>query len=275
MSKNVIKICGGLGNQLFQYAFGWSLTKINGGIILVDPVRVDHRPYQLEHFNIDYRERFIADGADESFREKKIERENLKYVREQKNHKYDKDIYCNADAYYDGFWVNYGYFDAFYEDIERQFRLNMKLSENALKYLKRMKEEKSVACHIRRTDFDREIENFCLTESFYMQAIKALESEIGKFMLFIFTDDKRFVKENFNLCNYILVEGTSDLEDFELMKSCSHHIIANSSFSYWAAYLSENKGGIVYAPVIPKEREADMYLPGWRCIVTKVGHNFK
>ena len=242
------------------------------------------RRYQLDRFNLDYNKRLVNEKLDYilqlgprkakkprlKYREKLIKRNEIELVKEQQELHYDEKIYAKNDAYYLGFWQSYKYFDQYYEEIKRQIVLKEQIGENAQKYINEMQNGKSVACHIRRTDYDREVNNVCIDNAYYENALNIMEQKIGKFELYIFTDDKEFVKEHFKLKEYTIVENTSDLEDFLLMQKCKNHIIANSTFSWWGAYLAENKGGVVIAPVANMWTR-DFYLPQWTCIETSVG----
>lgn len=166
-----------------------------------------------------------------------------------------------------GFWQTPRYFEEYYEELQLQFVLKQPLSMQGTNYVEQIKQGKSVALHIRRTDYVRKEGNATLQFRFYEEALRRLSEVLGDFSLFVFTDDKEFVKENFYLHNYILIENVSDLEEFELMKSCAHHIVANSTFSWWAAYLGENKGGIVYAPCTGIWSE-EFYPKEWNLIYT-------
>ena len=95
-----------------------------------------------------------------------------------------------------------------------------------------------------------------------------MQDRLGAFQLFVFTDDKEFVKKNFKLREYVLVDKVCDLDEFELMRQCDHHIIANSTFSWWAAYLGMDKGGIVYAPCTGIWSQ-EFYPKEWNLIDTK------
>ena len=244
--KSIVRISDGLGNQLFQYAFAYSVYRKNGSKIVLDPMFVSPlRRYQLDRFNLDYNKRLVNEKLDYilqlgprkakkprlKYREKLIKRNEIELVKEQQELHYDEKIYAKNDAYYLGFWQSYKYFDQYYEEIKRQIVLKEQIGENAL---------------------------------------NIMEQKIGKFELYIFTDDKEFVKEHFKLKEYTIVENTSDLEDFLLMQKCKNHIIANSTFSWWGAYLAENKGGVVIAPVANMWTR-DFYLPQWTCIETSVG----
>lgn len=283
---NVFRISDGLGNQLFQYACAYSMYRKTGKEIVLDPMYSGKlRKYQLDEFNIEFHKRFVNKQLDYIlgvgkrqsapiklwYRDKKIKIKKYNVKKEQGNMIYDNAIYDYDNGYFVGFWQSYKYFDEFYEEIKQQFQMKAKLSAAAMEYKKHMNEEMSVSLHIRRTDYVRSVNNVCLKQDFYKIALDNMRDQVGEFKLYIFTDDKEFVRENFKLHEYQLVENVTDLEEFVLMQQCKHHIIANSTFSWWAAYLSENKGGVVYAPVVDMWTE-DFFLPQWKCVKAGVGN---
>lgn len=285
---NVVRISDGLGNQLFQYAFGYSLHKRTGRKLCIDPMYSGKlRHYQLDSFSIDFRQRLVGEKMDSvlglgarnaapfrlKYREQKIRRGGYTVVKEEHPMDYDAGVYRDDICYYIGFWQSYQYFDAYYDDIKRQFQYKEPLSPQAESYLERIQAGQdgvSVSLHIRRTDYNRVQNNVCLGDVFYKQALERMQQETGGFALYIFTDDKDFVRRQFHFHDYVLVEGLSDLEEFVLMQKCRHHIIANSTYSWWGAYLAEQKGGIVYAPVSNIWTDT-FYLPQWNKIDTQVG----
>ncbi len=285
---NVVRISDGLGNQLFQYAFGYSLHKRTGRQLRIDPMYSGKlRHYQLDSFSIAFGQRFVGETLDAvlglgarnaapfrlKYREQKIRHGGYTVVKEASPMNYDVGAYRDNACYYIGFWQAYPYFDAYYEEIKRQFQYKYALSPQAESYLEKIQAGRqgvSVSLHIRRTDYDRAQNNVCLGDVFYRQALERMQQETGGFTLFVFTDDKDFVREHFPWQEYILVAGVSDLEEFVLMQKCRHHIIANSTYSWWGAYLAEEKGGIVYAPVSDIWTDK-FYLPQWHKIETQVG----
>ena len=285
---NVVRISDGLGNQLFQYAFGYGLYKRTGRELCIDPMYSGKlRHYQLDSFSIDFRQRFVGEKLDFvlglgvrnaapfrlKYREQKIRRGGYDLVKEEHPMQYDAGIYRDDSCYYIGFWQSYQYFDAYYDDIKRQFQYKGSFSPLAESYLERIqagRQGASVSLHIRRTDYDRAQNNVCLGDAFYRQALERMRQEMGSFSLFVFTDDKDFVREHFPLQEYVLVAGVSDLEEFVLMQNCRHHILANSTYSWWGAYLAKDKGGIVYAPVSDIWTDR-FYLPQWHKLETQVG----
>lgn len=288
-NSNIVRISDGLGNQLFQYAFGYSLYRKTGRELLVDPMYSGKlRHYQLDSFQIDFSKRFVGEKTDFvlglgprnsaplrlKYRVHKVKRGKYEIVTEASLMKYDEKVYRNNSSYYIGFWQSHEYFDEYYEDIKRQFQLKDDFSLRGRTYLDKIQTDgqgQNVSLHIRRTDYNRTQNNVCLSNLFYKQALDGMQSKIGNFSLYIFTDDKDFVKENFHFHEYTLVEGLNDLEEFALMQRCKHHIIANSTYSWWGAYLAENKGGIVYAPLSDIWTE-QFYLPQWNKVDAQVGH---
>ncbi|MDE7324450.1 MAG: alpha-1,2-fucosyltransferase [Lachnospiraceae bacterium] len=286
---NVVRISDGLGNQLFQYAFGYSLYKRTGKELLIDPMYSGKlRHYQLDSFQIDFRQRFVGEKADYVLglgarnaaplrlkcREQKIRRGRYPVVKEPCPMRYDESVYQDDAAYYIGFWQSHQYFDAYYDDIKRQFQYKEPLSAQAMAYLEKIRTDAngaSVSLHIRRTDYNRTQNNVCLGDVFYRQALERMQRETGSFALYIFTDDKYFVRESFAFHDFVLIEGVSDLEEFVLMQKCRNHIIANSTYSWWGAYLADNKGGVVCAPVSDIWTD-EFYLPQWNKIDTQVGN---
>lgn len=246
---NIVRISDGLGNQLFQYAFGYSVYKRTGIKLVLDIMFISPlRHYQLDCFCIEFNDRYVKKWIDVlcgiglrkaaalrlKYREHKIKSESYTFIKERTELSYDESIYKEEPSYYVGFWQSYSYFDKYYNDIKKQFVLKNPVSSIALNYSKDMKLCISVSCHIRRTDYNRNVNNVCLNSSYYKLAVERMSELLGgDYKLFIFTDDKEFVKQNFHFHEFTIVEGTSDLEDFYLMQQCRHHIIANSTFSWW------------------------------------------
>ncbi len=262
--RHVVRISDGLGNQMFQYAFAYALARRTGAEVLLDPLYwgTSLRKYQLEEFSITNKNYLVSKAMDYllgfgprngrkfkyQYRQYLIHKK-YKVVEEKQAAHYDPDMeQQTVPSFYLGFWQTPNYFDAFYDDLKEQFTLKKELSPQATVYLQQIKAQTSVSLHIRRTDYVSPEINGALEFDFYQEALQQMQKQLEDFRIFIFTDDKKFVKDTFDLCEYTLVEGVSDLDEFELMRQCNHHITANSSFSWWATYLAEHKGGIVYAP---------------------------
>ncbi|MDD6070712.1 MAG: alpha-1,2-fucosyltransferase [Clostridiales bacterium] len=262
--QHVVRISDGLGNQMFQYAFAYALARKTGVKVLIDPLfwGTSLRKYQLEEFRVTNTKRLVSRAWDyvlgfgprngrrfkDQYRQYLI-RKKYRLIKEKQIMHYDSTMEKQSESsFYIGFWQTPLYFEEYYEELKKQFTRKTSISSRAMKFQEQILEGVSVALHIRRTDYVRQEGNVALGLDFYREALQQMQENLGAFQLYIFTDDKTFVKENFRLREYVLVDGISDLDEFELMRQCNHHIIANSTFSWWAAYLGENKGGIVYAP---------------------------
>ena len=285
MVQHVVRISDGLGNQMFQYAFAYALARKTGAQVLIDPLfwGTSLRKYQLEEFHVTNTKRLVSKAWDyvlgfgprngrrfkDRYRQYLIKK-RYRFIQEKQIMHYDDSVWDTTESgFYMGFWQTPRYFDEYYDELKREFTRKDNLSTEAINYQTRIREGISVALHIRRTDYVRREGNATLKFDFYEEALRRIQSQLGDFQLFVFTDDKKFVKENFRLREYVLVDGVCDLDEFELMRQCNHHIIANSTFSWWAAYLGESKGGVVYAPCTGIWSE-EFYPKGWDLIDTKV-----
>ena len=282
--QHAVRISDGMGNQMFQYAFAYALKRKTGCKVLIDPLfwGTSLRTYSLDQFNISLTDRLVSEKKDyllgagprngrkfkDSYRESLIKK-NYQLVNEKKIMNYDPDVMNqDKDSFFMGFWQTPKYFEEYKDDIKKEFQPKWQLSPKAKEYSKQIAEKTSVAMHVRRTDYVRENGNVALTLDYYFRALEMLDKQIGNFNLFVFSDDKDYVKEQFNSREYTLVSGVSDLDEFELMRQCSHKIIANSTFSWWAAYLG-NDDSIVIAPTVDIWAD-DFYPKEWNIIGAKV-----
>ena len=279
--KHVVRISDGLGNQLFQYAFAYALHRETGAEVLIDPLfwGTSIRHYDLEKFNISIKKKLVSPAMDyllgfgprNGRRFKNVYRniiidKKYKRVNEELVMKYDDDMFHqNSNSFFEGFWQTYKYFDKYKNEIKKEFMPLWPLSEKAKEYLVKIEEKPSVAIHIRRTDYVRLNGNVALDLSYYSKAIEVISGLLKDYNVFAFSDDKDFVKRNLKINNYIMVEGVSDLDEFELLRRCNHKIIANSTFSWWAAYLGDNSDSIVIAPEVDMWT-GDFYPPEWNII---------
>ncbi len=279
--RHVVRISDGMGNQMFQYAFAYALKKETGSEVLIDPLfwGTSLRNYSLDHFNISLKDRFVSEKFDyilgagprngrrfkDSYREHLIRRKyNL--VTEKKIMNYDPDVMNQEkDSFFMGFWQTSKYFDKYREEIKKEFQPMWKLSSKAEMYSKQMANGKaSVAMHVRRTDYVREDGNAALSLDYYPRALEQMSKLIGDYDLYIFSDDKDFVKSHFDSVKSTIVEELSDYDEFEIMRRCDHKIVANSTFSWWAAYLGDDNSKII-APTVGIWSD-DFYPEQWTVI---------
>ena len=159
-------------------------------------------------------------------------------------------------TYFDGYWQSYAYIRPILDTLRKDFALpGETYSEGYLTLLKKIKRtDTPVSVHVRRGDYisneaASQIHVVCSVD-YYKRCIAALREYRPNARFFVFSDDISWAKENLNAEDTEFVDSTvNHFEDFELMRNCKHSILANSSFSYWAALLKENHGkDLVYAP---------------------------
>lgn len=269
----IVKYIGGLGNQMFIYAFSVALRETFRQEILVDThyykSRNFHNGLEIERiFGIHLTEAKLSDKLKMSwyFPNYWIDyhllgrlpaRKNT--VRELPGQKVSLELLDDSsDKFYDGYWQSYQYFDSCRDVILKEFtfpkismedKLNFELNE-------RLKnEENSVGIHIRRGDYLKnwKYRGLCGID-YYQKAIAYILEHIKSPKFFLFSDDIDWVKENISplLKGYDVTfvnwnHSINSYKDMQLMAMCKNLIIANSSFSWWAAYLNQNNP-IVVAP---------------------------
>jgi hypothetical protein len=260
----IIQILGGLGNQMFQYAFYKSLQ--NEGInVYADLSHFEqyplHNGYELERvFNISVRtpSKFILNlfrpnQTDWIFR--KLKRVlNLKktYRVEENEFRFDASFLSNTNQYYAGYWQNEEYFYNIADQIKHDFRFpEIEGIENQT-VMQQIINAESVAIHVRRGDYIKDplLGGICNLD-YYEQAILSINSKIKDTQFFVFSDDMAWCRQNLKLENVTYIDlnkGKNSYIDMQLMSNCKHNIIANSSFSWWGAWLNNNTNKVVIAP---------------------------
>lgn len=271
----IVKLKGGLGNQLFQYAVGRSLSCLKSTDLKLDVSffsEMDNqklqREYVLDYYNIaaevvsktDFvnvlRKININRAISRNLLKKRIPyyKENL--IIEQ-NVYFDKNIFnSNKNAILDGYWPNEKYFNSIHKVIRDEYTLKKEyITPEFTAYKKAILHQQSVSIHIRRADYLQN-ENYDLFGvcgmDYYNNAVNLIKKLIGSPVFYIFTDDTEWVRENFKMDDsYQLVSENrfQDYEELQLMSFCKHNIIANSTFSWWGAWLNHNSEKKVIAPL--------------------------
>lgn len=265
----ITNITGGLGNQMFQYAIAKSMAQKNKDIFKLDISfypKQTLRKYELNNFNIDVS--FATEKQCNELRgyqgilfkiAKKLRlpwNSPPTYIREKYTALFDEEIYqLQGNIYLDGCWQNEKYFIDIREELVKDFTSSLGISAEAQNYLKDIEGTNSVSLHIRRGDYvanlhTNSVHGVCGMD-YYKRAIKYINNKVQHPIIYIFSDDIIWCKENFIfLENKIFVDNTkSAIDDLELMKRCKCNIIANSSFSWWAAWLNQNNEKIIVSPV--------------------------
>ena len=261
----IVKIMGGLGNQMFQYAFAYSLfNEINEEIKLdtsffnsvLDDTRVTMHNCELEKFNIN-----PVYATDEEIQKcLKRKKSNLLKLLNKRVVVKENDKRLNnlnsfksvENAYFEGYFQSEKYFAKFRDDILEKFTLKEPLDFQNQQMLDKINMANAVSLHIRRGDYMnlQNIYKICDVE-YYSKAIKYIAENVENPHFFLFSDDVEWVVKNLKLeYSYTVVDfnkGAGYL-DMELMKNCKHNITANSTFSWWGAWLNKNEQKIVITP---------------------------
>jgi len=259
----LVKLWGGLGNQLFQYSFGEYLkTETNEEIIYVNTAGfsvLSNSPlnefkcifftnssekYFGNYFNGNYRfNRKLIQLL--PFLSRKICVENL------------RETFCKSSLQsilFDGYWQDLSFIDFNRQNLKSLFTLKDLSILNQSEFSDLIVHcDSSVSMHIRRTDFLTSSYHNVLSLDYYKNAIRKVLEYIENPVFFIFSDDIVWVKNNFNFNHRTYFVSSQNLQqsmltDFGLMSICKHHIIANSTFSWWPAWLNDHKDKIVIAP---------------------------
>lgn len=268
----IVKLSGGLGNQMFQYAMGRVLSIRNSTGLKLDLSGYKYckeREYKLFHFNI--KEDFATRKEILYFKPRhrqvidytvcKIKKTfypwHMQKVIKENTFSYNTDILkVKGNAYLDGYWQSEKYFKDISEIIRKDFTLKNEPDETNLTFLEKIEAVNSVSLHIRRGDYLSNPENSkihgLLDMDYYTQSLKLIAERIANTEIFVFSDDMEWAKDNLKISSPCYFAGHNgvhkDYEDLRLMSSCKNHIIANSSFSWWGAWLGKNPQKIVIAP---------------------------
>ncbi len=272
----IIQMTGGMGNQMFQYALYLKLCSLGREVKFDDISEYDRpgvRPVMLWAFDIDYPRadkdeiNEITDGFlkfSHRVRRKLFGRKSKEYHEESCN--FDGQALVREPAYLTGYFQSEKYF----KDIEEQVRgaftfsgkiwegLDGELKERLEGYLKRIENAVSVAVHIRRGDYleKEEIYGGICTEEYYRRAIAYFEEKEPEAVFFLFSNEpewvKKWIRENYeDNGRFVAVESGREENgylDMYLMSRCRHYIIANSSFSWWGAWLGASRDKRIIAP---------------------------
>lgn len=279
----IVKIMGGLGNQLFIYAFGYALIRernLDGMVMDTENYDIYNGPsYMLDFFKIDYSKKLmkrnsILEKNPRLYKTVRLMKLKLKWVKVYKEKELfikDNNIYLsNRNTLFIGYWQNFHYFDKYRMDILRQFTLKEK-SKKVMRAIEDL-DEHSIAVHVRRGDYKTYRGGKCLGRSYYTKVINECLDKDNLAVFYFFTDDVEYCKSAFGECTKEIVAEKydfTDIEEFCFMSSFRRFVIANSTFSWWAAYLSEATD--VYAPVVDMWKE-EFYPKTWNKVQTEIEH---
>lgn len=271
----IVRLNGGLGNQLFQYAAGYSLAVKNNDILKIDISGYEaHKNQKQIYRNLDISD-FSISAAIASPEEINKSKNPLSYFSKalrlikQKILKlyfidwHPKILDQVGDVYLDGYFQTEKYFIDRVDSILQEFTLKTEFYQSIEPLIRDIQcNPISVSLHIRRGDFVEDPKarqhHLVCDVAYYERAISSLQKKFPNLHLYIFSDDPDWVKENLPLfvdATFISSgKGANNLlrpsQELVLMSKCHHHIISNSSFSWWGAYLNRLPEKFVLAPDI-------------------------
>lgn len=253
-----IVVSGGLGNQMFQYALYIAL-KDRGKDVCLDTSLYSHREmhngYELERC-FEIQEAKVKVTMWSILKLRLFSRLNIQSLIYKDKIYFNDSVFRINCEYLIGYWQSEKYFKLVEKKIREAFVFHHIDNENR-RLADEIRSKISVAVHLRRGDYvDSLIHSDLCTEDYYLKAVEQVLvkiSTVEEVMFYLFSDDKQFAKQ---LANKVSVpmklvdinEGINSYKDLYLMSQCKHNIIANSSFSWWAAWLNENPKKIVIAP---------------------------
>ena len=270
----VLKLSGGLGNQMFQYAAGLSLADRLNVDLRLD--LTDYENKEREHERFDLQRAFGISGklAEErdyvstlgilslKWSRQRLNTNNWAWIR-PKNYILEPHLHfwpgfyeLKGNIYLEGYWQSERYFERIKEKVRSKFTFNNNLDDTNRKMLNSINEVESVAIHVRRGDYysveqNRAVHGVDLSK-YYISAVRELRRVIDKPHFFLFSDEPDWVHRNFNISEPFTIVGHNvgyeSYRDMQLMSTCKHQIIANSSFSWWGAWLNSSPRKIVIAP---------------------------
>lgn len=279
----IIYLNDGLGNQMFQFALFRKLQSMGKEVKIYD---LDLRKRNAIHNGLEIESIFGLEYPKQSKREfRPYDTKNLcnhiirklfyekKYpCYEEKNLSYKENVLQMDNICLKGYWQSERYFKDIQENIKEDFTFLPFQDELNIKVLADIKSVNSVAVHIRRGDYlnrkyKNSFGNICNIE-YYLNAMQYFDNKFDNIKYFVFSNDISWCKHVFSKKNMVFVDhngGKNSYLDMQLMKNCNHQIIANSSFSWWAAWLNENPQKIVIAPEkwINGENVKDIWCSSW------------
>jgi hypothetical protein len=294
------RIQGRLGNQLFVYAFARAMSeKYKQNVLIYD--RTDEKndkfhshlngyklnekiiftdnEHKVKGYNLFRNIYFISDRI-KIMRKSPRERHDFQIHNMQKN--LDHGFYFMTDGYFplpdnigknlfcDGYFQSPRYFDFIRNSLIDELTPIEEHTEQEKKMINQIEKSESVCITIRLGDYINNATHQVCTIEYYVKAIQQMKSLIGECVFFVFSDDIESVKKIFDFnCPVVFDAGKSkDYMSLDVMSRCNHFIISNSSFSWWAQYLSNNKNKTVISPSrwFAKDVPCDIMQDNWLLI---------
>lgn len=273
----IIKMNGGLGNQLQQYALYEKLKSLGKEVKLdiswygKEFGKASKRDLELDYFpGVSYEactNLELKEIGERSLPRKVLEKIHLVdsklYVEHQM---YDEKIFQMDNKVLEGYWACEAYYEDILPDLRKKLVFPKSDNPKNQKMEKKMRSCNAVSLHLRRGDYltpgNQEMFGGICTEQYYEQAIAYIKEKVWTPRFFIFSDDPTYAKEKYQGEEYTIVDinrGRDSFFDVYLMSCCKHHICANSTFSFWGARLNPSSDKIMVRPL--KQKNCDWYVP--------------
>jgi hypothetical protein len=266
----VVKLMGGLGNQLFQYAFGRCLaTKWNTDLVLDVDFLLDRtykenfvfRDFDLDLFRLKPYQIFDSSIKNRFYKKSIFKKTFIEFKEQAFNFTKLPINYRKRDLYLDGYWQSFKYFEEIASELKKELKFKSPLTEKQSILSEKIKLTNSVCVNFRRTDFVT-IPSAIQTHGvpsleYYHRALELVKNNVGEEIeIFVFSDDIDWCKVHFKVDDKIhfvtheLYKGDRFSAYLQLMTFCKHFIIPNSTFGWWAAWLSNYENKIVITPEV-------------------------
>lgn len=271
----VVNIQGRLGNQMFGFALYRQLLKMGKEVYVDfshDPL-IDFFGFQYNVIDKETALEYLKDRDNRNIIKRweyRIFPQRCRCYEEKATGVFDKNVLRLNEVYLNGYWQSERYFADVTEEIRQMYKFPDLLTNYQKKMLDEIQSKQSVSMHIRRGDYLEHPELYgTITMEYYERAMRYIQERKENVYFYIFTNDIPWAMQNFKRDNIFIIEDSGHADtgnlDMALMAACKDNIIANSSFSWWGAWLNQNQEKIVIAP---KEWEVnrstrDIWCKGW------------
>lgn len=269
----IVKMKGGLGNQMFQYAFAKLVQQETGEEVKMDFSSFDAlgrdriRTPRILKFRLS-----LEKATDDEIRKIcKFDHTGNPFSKSYKV-KLLAEIMCNRryyfernrayrepgkildHQYFDGYWQSWRYVDQVWPIVQKEFVPNASLHLETEKQIEMIKQQNSVFVGIRRGDYTEESSHYgCFQQEYYDRTMKYMETHVENPVFYIFSNDIEWVKSNMNFEGRRVVyrereDIIDDFDEFLLMSACQYSICVNSSYHWWAARMNDDEKKIVIVP---------------------------
>lgn len=274
----VVQLLGGLGNQMFQYALGRQLALKNSAELKLDISEFAEyklHAYGLNNFNISQNFaspqeiktlKYGANNPIITLAEKYLNKIAFRIMKksvfkratfiEEQDFAFSTDILdLTGEIYLKGYWQSEKYFQEIKKTIYQDFAITVSPDAENSALISEIKSCCAVSLHVRRGDYITNPTSnklyTCCSPTYYNNALKRIKKNYPEAKFFIFSDDPDWAESNLSIANSKIVRcnnADKNYADLRLMSLCKHNIIANSTFSWWGAWLNQNADKIVIAP---------------------------